>query len=298
MSSQPSKPTYDPDRPLSLRTMITPEGVDLGVRLADMGQRFGALTLDLMFILLFLLAGVLLVVAAGGSLGGEVAIILIQLIFFALRNFYFLFFEMGTKAATPGKRLMKIRVASRHCAQLDTSSVFARNAMREIELFIPVLVLLSGGSLTGQNDLIDQWIWLVAVIWVCLFAFFPLFNRDRLRLGDLVAGTWVVRAPKPVLLDDLTARDQSSDAFNFTPAQIGAYGIKELHVLEDVLRARDPRVMAEVAERIRTKIKWSERTAWGDEAFLRAYYGALRGRLETGLLMGRRRKDKHDQSAN
>ncbi len=32
----------------------------------------------------------------------------------------------------------------------------------------------------------------------------------------------------------------------------------------------------------------------GEREFLDAYYAALRGRLETRLLMGRRRKDKFD----
>lgn len=290
-----NKTPFDPDRPLSLRTLVTPEGVDLGVRLADMGQRFGALMIDLMVIVSILIAGIVIVVSAGNSIDGELAIILIQLVFFTLRNFYFLIFEMGTRAATPGKRIMKIRVASRTGARLDTSSVFARNALREIELFIPALILLSGGTLTGQDDIIDKWIWLVALIWVCTFAFFPLMNRDRLRLGDLVAGTWVVRAPKPVLLDDLseTMPDAAPD---FTNEQIEAYGIKELHALEDVLRARDSKIMFDVARRIQTKINWTEPHRFpSDETFLRAYYGALRAHLENDLIMGRRRKDKFDK---
>jgi len=34
----------------------------------------------------------------------------------------------------------------------------------------------------------------------------PLFNRDGLRVGDMVAGTLVIAAPKAALLPDLTAR--------------------------------------------------------------------------------------------
>ncbi|WP_432289383.1 hypothetical protein SLT36_32020 (plasmid) [Aminobacter sp. BA135] len=35
------------------------------------------------------------------------------------------------------------------------------------------------------------------VVWALLFALFPLFTRDRMRIGDLLAGTWVIEAPKP-----------------------------------------------------------------------------------------------------
>jgi len=52
--------------------------------------------------------------------------------------------------------------------------------------------------------------------------------------------------------------------------------------------------MAAVAERIRTKIAWRTAPEESDAAFLAAYYGALRARLETQLLFGRRRKDKFD----
>jgi hypothetical protein len=65
-------------------------------------------------------------------------------------------------------------------------------------------------------------------------------------------------------------------------------------VLEDVLRRKDKKTLAAVADRIRAKIGWRPREGETDAAFLAAYYGALRGRLESQLLFGRRRKDKFD----
>jgi hypothetical protein len=100
------------------------------------------------------------------------------------------------------------------------------------------------------------------------------------------------RGPRAQLLPDLTARAQPDQRFGFTPAQLDAYGIKELQVLEDVLRTREARTMAAVADRIRGKIGWAK--AEPDAEFLDAYYAGLRRRLETRLLFGRRRKDKFD----
>ena len=137
--------------------------------------------------------------------------------------------------------------------------------------------------------------YILGFIWAAIFALFPLFNRDRLRLGDLVGGTWVVRNPRRKLTRDM-ADDGSArlNRFDFTPAQIDAYGAKELHILEDVLRLRNRRVMRSVAERIAAKIGFPHTPFDDDYDFLSAYYAALRGRLESRLLMGVRRRDKHD----
>ncbi len=127
---------------------------------------------------------------------------------------------------------------------------------------------------------------------------FPLFNRDRLRLGDLAggAGTMVIKAPRRVLRPDLAQDGQAMvGGPTFTEAQLDAYGVKELHVLENVLRGGDRRTVAEVATRIRAKIGWDAPLEVSDRAFLNAYYAGLRARLEGRLLFGHRRADKFDR---
>jgi hypothetical protein len=49
-----------------------------------------------------------------------------------------------------------------------------------------------------------------------------------------------------------------------------------------------------VAARIRLKIAWDGPADIPDRTFLNAYYASLRGRLETRMLFGQRRKDKFD----
>ena len=39
-----------------------------------------------------------------------------------------------------------------------------------------------------------------AVAWIGALLALPFFNRDRLRAGDIIAGTWVVETPKSALL--------------------------------------------------------------------------------------------------
>jgi len=276
------------------RHLVTPEGVDLQIELADVGARIGAFAIDLVIITLTLIAAAY-ALASMSIYNDDLAIIIFVLLAFLLRSFYFTLFELGRRAATPGKMALKIRVAARGKARLSAASVFARNALREIGFFLPIGFLFGIGA--GG---VDGWMSLLASIWAGIFLFFPLFNRDRLRVGDLVAGTWVVRSPRPMLAADLITTDEPANQaifakFAFTPAQIDAYGIKELHVLEDVLRARDREVLADVATRIRTKIGWVWEDGESDVNFLRAYYAALRGRLESKMLMGVRREDKFDK---
>jgi uncharacterized RDD family membrane protein YckC len=288
------------------REFVTPEGVDLRLRVGASGERAAAFILDAVFIIITLVAFVFAVgfaATALASLGvdelknglGSAVFILWLLGFFILRNFYFVIFELGARAATPGKRIMGLRVAARDGGRLTSESVFARNAMREIEIFLP-LTFLAASSQAGA-DPVAGWVMLLGILWTGGFVLFPLFNRDRLRVGDFVAGTWVVKSPRERLsIDLLDALEAAQGDFSFTPDQAGAYGIKELHVLEDVLRRKDPKTLTAVADRIRAKIAWRQLPGETDAAFLSAYYAALRGRLETRLLFGHRRMDKFDKA--
>ena len=149
----------------------------------------------------------------------------------------------------------------------------------------------------------------------------PLFNQDRLRCGDMVAGTMVVKAPAAVLLSDLADRAGAGDPgrepararvgpgrrlapapppeeFPFTRQQLDIYGIHELQVLEDLLRRDDQgtldgRVLEEVCDKIKTKIGWP-RERWNvpPRRFLDAFYRAQRALLEQKMLFGQRQERK------
>jgi uncharacterized RDD family membrane protein YckC len=277
------------------REFVTPEGVDLRLRIGSFAERCGAFVLDALIILAVLIAMTLLLAAVAWRtdtpLSGEAAGVIWLLGAFLLRNFYFIGFEMRAGSATPGKRAMGLRVVTRDGGRLTANAVFARNAMREIEVFLPASFLFA----TGLG--VDAGLIVLGAIWSGIFVLFPLFNRDRLRLGDLAAGTMVVKAPRRVLRPDLAQGGPVLvGGVSFTEAQLDAYGIKELQVLEDVLRRGDRRTVAEVSTRIRAKIGWAAPLDVSDKAFLGAYYSGLRARLEARLLFGHRRADKFDRS--
>lgn len=273
-------------RAKKIRQFITPEGVDLELKIASSGLRFGALLVDLILIQLALLLFFLLIVWAGLASKSDVVVAIWLLGAFLLRTFWFIGFELGSRAATPGKRLMGIRVVARDGGRLTADAVVARNLIRELELFLPLMMLGVGAA----EDMVSGWIVLAGVAWSLTLSLFLLFNRDRMRMGDLIAGTWVVMAQRAKLDADI-ATDTAGDAMAFSEAELAVYGIFELQELERVLRGRDPRAMRDVADAIRAKI--GRPVAEEDDVFLLSYYRHLKARLERKLLFGKRREDKY-----
>ena len=285
-----------PDR--RLRAMRTPEGIALPLTIASRSARAGALLLDLVIVAAALVAFVILLLVLGVSISTaeleeasgpvEFLLILLLIIVFLARYGYFLWFELGPRGATPGKRALGIRVAARDGQRLTAEAVIARNLMRDAEVFLPLFFLLGGGASEGVMGT-------AAFVWLAIFALFPFFNRDALRAGDLIAGTWVVEDARVKLPEAMSLRAQEvADApadYVFGEAELAVYGEHELQVLERVLREGREQAMRSVMEAICAKIGWQAGT--GDEReFLEAFYAALRARLERDMRFGRRKKDK------
>ena len=269
-----------------IRQFITPEGVDLELKIASAGLRFGALLIDIVLILIILIVFSLTMLWAGLASGSDIAVAVWMLGAFVLRTFWFIGFELGSRAATPGKRLMGIRVVARDGGRLTADAVVARNLIRELELFLPLMMLGVGAA----EEMVSGWTILAGIAWSLTLSLFLLFNRDRMRMGDLIAGTWVVMARRAKLDADI-ATDAAGDAMTFTDAELAVYGIFELQELERVLRVRDARAMRDVADTIRAKI--GRPVAEEDDVFLLSYYRQLKARLERKLLFGKRREDKY-----
>jgi len=270
------------------RTFITPEGVDLRLELGSAGVRAAAFMIDIVLMLVILIAVTIALayLARGGRSGVDQFIAVLWLIgAFVLRNGWFSLFEMGSRGATPGKRLLGIRVVARDGARLTGAAVVARNAMREIEIFLPLSFL---GAQAAEGTA-DTFLVLFALLWSTIFMLFPLFNRDRLRVGDLVAGTWVVRNEKAGLSEDLVGSSHRARR-TFPPAALELYGIYELQTLEDVLRKENPDSIVTVAQTIRSKAGLFD--DGDDYGFLSDYYAALCAHLETRMMVGRRRESK------
>ena len=142
----------------------TPEHVRLEHEIAGLGSRAAAAVIDQSIIAVMILALLLLrgVSGVGGNWTGALAV----LAAFGVWYGYFIFFEALRDGQTPGKRMLGIRVVMETGHPISVGAAVIRNLLRTAD-FLPPPYLL--GAI------------LVAV-----------HPRAR-RLGDLVAGTVVVR---------------------------------------------------------------------------------------------------------
>jgi uncharacterized RDD family membrane protein YckC len=155
----------------------TPEGVELELVLAGVGSRLVATLVDFLIKMAVLFALWLLGSAAGGDDGGFLVLLLIVasfLVFFG----YDVAFEALASGRTPGKRAAGLRVVRLGGEPVGFMASAIRNLLRLVD------------SLPG----------IYAVGTVCI-----LFSRRNQRLGDLAAGTLVVRERRAPLLAALPA---------------------------------------------------------------------------------------------
>ncbi|MEO1001456.1 MAG: RDD family protein, partial [Pseudomonadota bacterium] len=288
-----------------LTDYLPPEGVPVRFEVAGLGARLGAQMLDIL-LTGALIAALIIFLAVTEIVSGTTWFALAALLFFFVRVPYYVLAELLWNGQTLGKRIVGLRVISADGRTLSPHAVTVRNLMKEMEVFAPGTALLAAA----------QWglFWsLVLLAWIAILLAVPLLNRRRQRLGDIIAGTYVVEIPKAALLPDLTAAAAAvpEERFAFQAHHLDHYGRYELQTLERLLRVdpaglREPRArerqattLAEVAGAVTNRIGWEERLKPEEHwAFLNAFYTAQRAYLENRKLFGDAREDKFHADAN
>ena len=159
--------------PLDLRQhhgVETPEHVEVRLELAGVGSRVAAALLDTILAYLSLLLLILVgsnVADVGGAAGGWVIAVFILLLF-ALVWGYFAAFEAWNGGRTPGKQALGIRVVMDTGQPVTAGAAVVRNLVRLLDCYFPFLPVLP------------------ALLMMFL-------NKSNKRLGDMAAGTIVVR---------------------------------------------------------------------------------------------------------
>ena len=144
----------------TVRSVATPEGVELDLRLAGPVGRACAWLVDLFLRMTGLLV-LWLVLIPLGQLGIGVWLIFL----FVVEWLYPVAFEIWAGGATPGKKLLGLRVVNDDGTPVSRWASVTRNLLRAVD-FLPALYGVG----------------LIAM----------LLNRDFKRMGDLVAGTVVI----------------------------------------------------------------------------------------------------------
>lgn len=275
---------------------IPPEGVPISFAIGALGTRFGAQFLDILFttLLIFVCA---FVIGFTGFLPRSAETMLIILLGFLVRTPYYILSELIWNGRTLGKKITGIRVINVNGRRLTPHQVTARNLMKEVEIFAPMILLASIESQSAwENGLTCAWLLVVVIV--------PLANRRRQRLGDIIAGTLVVDNPRSVLLSDLAlpafATASSQAEFEFLPEHLDVYGKYELQTLEDVLRdstkTSNHKEIEQIVRTITRRIRYSDAVKPSQElVFLNEFYRAQREHLESLKLFGTLRENKYHE---
>jgi uncharacterized RDD family membrane protein YckC len=142
----------------------TPEGILLELRPAGLSARCYAFVLDwLVRLVVVYVAGMVAALMGGVGMGFWL------ILFFALEWFYPVAFELGRSGATPGKKVMGLKVVMDNGLPVTPAASFTRNLLRVAD-FLP---LCYGFAIVSM-----------------------LVRRDCKRLGDLAAATLVVHEPR------------------------------------------------------------------------------------------------------
>ena len=142
-------------------TIATPEGVELELTLAGAGSRFVSALADLGIQIAILLAA-----GVAHSRLANVGAALLTLVSFAVVTTYDVLFEVLASGRTPGKRMNRLRVVRSGGEPVRFVTSAIRNALRAID-FLPFAYVIGAVTI--------------------------LATRNNQRLGDIAAGTLVVR---------------------------------------------------------------------------------------------------------
>jgi uncharacterized RDD family membrane protein YckC len=206
----------------------TPERVPLHFALASIGNRFIACAIDhtIQIVGLIVIVISFMIIANAAAWGSRLysapkwVIALLVILQFVIVNGYFAIFEWRWSGQTPGKRWLKLRVIREDGRPISFFEAMIRNLLRVIDFIFPPFYSIG----------------LISV-----FA----TDRDQ-RLGDLVAGTVVVRereAEAPAFAE-VFASPISDPALrrSFKPvpftADVNSLTEPEISVVEGFLRRR------------------------------------------------------------
>lgn len=200
----------------------TPEQINVDLELAGLGSRFVAQLIDWFWKVLLTAALALPVIIVLGALGGgklleeptTLVLALAIAVTYVLWLGYGIFFELRWNGQTPGKRLAGIRAIQVGGAPIDFQVACIRNLLAVAD-FLPVFHILG--------------------------AILILLTERQQRLGDLAAGTIVIRERVASLGSDLS-KDLAafvSPDITFTHAQLAPLTTKDRNLLREFLRRHE-----------------------------------------------------------
>jgi uncharacterized RDD family membrane protein YckC len=240
--------------------VVTPEAVALELDVAGLGSRGIAIAIDMLIQLAGLLA--IVVLLSGLDLGETGAVVILAVSVPMIFWGYFFVFEGFWNGRTPGKRAQRLRVTRTDGQPMSGGQMFIRNLLRIVD-FLPVYYVVGATSMIVTS-------------------------RSQ-RLGDLAAGTLVIREPKVVTPVAAALPPPPPTTVSGPAGQMDASAMTEAHyqLVRSFLERRrtlDATTRSRLAGEIAAAVRPAVRADAGipNEAFLEAAATAYRLRSRGG----------------
>jgi uncharacterized RDD family membrane protein YckC len=221
--------------------IITSQYVRIDQTPAGVGERIFARILDYLIIILYVIGLLYMIDTLKLNLRDDTYGLLTYFVLFMPAVFYSLFWELLNRGRSPGKMAFGMRVVMRDGTTPTVGAYFMR-----------WLLLI-----------MDTWSWIGVIV--------ILLNKNNQRLGDLAAGTVVIKEK------DYHRIHVSLDEFNhlshdYRPMfpQAGNLSLEQVHTIHETLMRRDshrPQRIATLSAKAKTFLKVTP--PFDDETFLR-----------------------------
>ncbi|WP_010253590.1 RDD family protein [Myroides injenensis] len=209
-------------------TINTTQNINIDFKNASIGERILAFLLDSVFKILYLIAIFYVLVKSkiiegfsdDWSRGAFILIVCLPVIL------YTLFFEVILQGATPGKRIMKIRVIKIDGYQATIADYFIRWIMRLVDIYI-----------------VSAFIGVIAIV----------SSKKNQRLGDMLAGTAVISTKERIGLSATIFQEVESEYVPVFP-QVLTLTDNDIRIVKETLlnykTNRDARLLERLCDKL------------------------------------------------
>jgi uncharacterized RDD family membrane protein YckC len=204
----------------------TSQNVVIDYEPAGLGNRLLSGILDVLFKIgfIFSLSIILSFVGISSRYYGATMSIIISIVIFLPYIMYDFLFETFMHGQTFGKKIMKIKVVKLDGTQPSVGSYLLRWLIRLIEID------MCGG--------------LIAIISIAA-------SKNSQRLGDMTAGTTVIRIKPAVTLQDTILQQQNHETYKIVLSDADIQLVKDVHDFYE--KTNNMEALAKLAQKIKTK---------------------------------------------
>jgi len=223
--------------------ITTPQNIDIDYEIAGIGERIVARLIDMGLFILILFSG-LIIAGITGSMGSELTITVLIIIYAIMFVFYDLICEITMNGQSFGKRIMKIKIISLNGARPTLGQYMLRWLFRIVDF-----------SLTFQ---------------ACGLICAAVSDKTQ-RLGDIVAGTTLIKTHPRTTIDTLAF---TPVAENYVPVFNDVTQLKDhdIVILQEVIntyvKTGNTEIVYSAARRIKELLAITQQVKMDDLRFL------------------------------